>query len=161
MAILWNYDFYIILIDFISWNNNFVFLDMKKIKHILITGAAGLCGSVLFDGLKKKGYEIITCDKQINPSPAAKKLQLDVSKKIKKVDLRNLKNLIKTTKGIDAAIHFGGIPRHTPQEDIYQKILDHNILGTYNLFEACRINNVKRVIFASSAHAIGYHEQKD
>ena len=31
---------------------------MKKIKHILITGAAGLCGSVVFDGLKKKGYKI-------------------------------------------------------------------------------------------------------
>jgi len=58
---------------------------MKKIKHILITGAAGLCGSVLFDGLKKKGYKIITCDKQIKPSPAAKKLQLNVRKKLKKL----------------------------------------------------------------------------
>ena len=80
---MWNYDFYVILIDFISWNNNFVF-RYEKIKHILITGAAGLCGSVLFDGLKKKGYEIITCDKQINPSPAAK-VQLNVSKEIKKL----------------------------------------------------------------------------
>jgi len=58
---------------------------MKKIKKILITGGAGLCGSVLYDGLKKKGYKITSCDKQTNPSPGANKLQLNVSKKIKKV----------------------------------------------------------------------------
>ena len=134
---------------------------MKKIKKVLITGAAGLCGSVLYDGLIKKGYKIICCDKKITPSNAAKKIKLKVSDKIKKIDLKNFKSLIKITKGIDAAIHFGGIPRHTPKEDIYSKILENNISGTYNLFEACRINRVKRIIFASSAHVIGFHNRKN
>ena len=134
---------------------------MKKIKKVLITGAAGLCGSVLYDGLIKKGYKIICCDKKITPSNAAKKIKLKVSDKIKKIDLKNFKSLVKITKGIDAAIHFGGIPRHTPKEDIYSKILENNISGTYNLFEACRINRVKRIIFASSAHVIGFHNRKN
>ena len=134
---------------------------MKKIKKVLITGAAGLCGGVLYDGLIKKGYKIICCDKKITPSNAAKKIKIKVSDKIKKIDLKNFKSLIKITKGIDAAIHFGGIPRHTPKEDIYSKILENNISGTYNLFEACRINRVKRIIFASSAHVIGFHNRKN
>ena len=134
---------------------------MKKINKILITGAAGLCGSILYDGLIKKGYKIICCDKKITPSNAAKKIKLKVSDKIKKIDLKNFKSLVKITKGIDAVIHFGGIPRHTPKEDIYSKILENNISGTYNLFEACRINRVKRIIFASSAHVIGFHNRKN
>tara|TARA_A100000164_G_scaffold371077_1_gene398172 strand:- start:66 stop:917 length:852 start_codon:yes stop_codon:yes gene_type:complete len=134
---------------------------MKKINKILITGAAGLCGSILYDGLIKKGYKIICCDKKITPSNAAKKIKLKVNNKIKKIDLKNFKSLVKITKGIDAAIHFGGIPRHTPKEDIYSKILENNISGTYNLFEACRINKVKRIIFASSAHVIGFHNRKN
>ena len=133
---------------------------MKKINKILITGAAGLCGNVLYDGLIKKGYKISCIDKQITSSAAAKKLKLNFSKNIKKIDLRNFKNLLKITKNIEAVIHFGGIPRHSPKEDIYEKILDHNIRGTYNLFEACRINKVKKIIFASSAHAIGFHDRK-
>ena len=134
---------------------------MKKINKLLITGAAGLCGSVLYNGLIKKGYKIICCDKKITPSNAAKKIKLKVSNKIKKIDLKNLKSLLKITKGIDAAIHFGGIPRHSPKEDVYSKILENNISGTYNLFEACRINRVKRIIFASSAHVIGFHNRKN
>ena len=59
---------------------------MKKIKKVLITGAAGLCGSVLYDGLIKKGYKIICCDKKITPSNAAKKKKLNVSHKIKKIN---------------------------------------------------------------------------
>lgn len=132
----------------------------KKIRKILITGAAGLCGNVLYDGLIKKGYQIKLCDKKTVPSKAAKKLKLNFSKNIKKIDLRNFKDVLKVTKSIDAVLHFGGIPRHTPREDVYQNILDNNISGTYNLFEACRLNNIKRIIFASSAHTIGFHDRK-
>mgnify|MGYP006074852053 CR=1 FL=1 len=133
---------------------------MKKIKKILITGAAGLCGSVLYEGLLKKGYKITCCDKKKSASNAAKKINQSLSKKIKKIDLRNFKDIVKITKDVDAILHFGGIPRHSPKEDLYHKILDHNILGTYNLFEASRINKVKKIIFASSAHTIGFHNRK-
>ena len=68
--------------------------------------------------------------------------------------------MLNITKGMDAVIHFGGIPRHKPSEDIFQNIINHNIIATYNVFEACRINKVKRIIFTSSAHIMGYHDRR-
>ncbi len=130
------------------------------IKKVLITGAAGLCGSVVSHGLNKLKYKISSCDIKTSPSPAAKALDIPLSKKIKKIDLRKLNKVLEITKGIDAVVHFGGIPRHKPHEDIFKNIIDHNIVGTYNVFEACRINKVKRIIFASSAHIMGYHDRK-
>ena len=59
------------------------------------------------------------------------------------------------TKGVYAIVHFGAIPI----EDTQSNILQNNIIGTYNLFEAARINKVKRIIFASSNHAIGFHRR--
>ena len=130
------------------------------IKKILITGASGLCGSVLSEGLSKLNYKIKLCDIKTSPSPAAKAQNIRISKKIKKVDLRKMNEVLKITKNVDAVLHFGGIPRHKPQEDKYKDIIDHNIIGTYNVFESCRINKVKKIIFASSAHTVGYHNRK-
>jgi len=54
--------------------------------------------------------------------------------------------------GADAVIHLGGIPT----EDAWAPILDVNINGTYTVFEAARRAGVKRVVFASSNHAVGF-----
>ena len=130
------------------------------IKKVLVTGASGLCGSITSQGLSKLGYKLTLCDIKKISSPAAKSLNISLNKKIKIIDLRNFSKVKKITKGMDAVVHFGGIPRHKPHEDVFQNIIDHNIIGTYNVFEACRVNKVKRIIFASSAHIMGYHDRK-
>lgn len=58
---------------------------------------------------------------------------------------------------IDAVVHFGGIANEAP----WQAILDANIAGTYNIFEAARKAGVKRVIYASSYHVLGMHKASD
>jgi hypothetical protein len=54
--------------------------------------------------------------------------------------------------GADAVIHLGGIAA----EDAWAPILDVNINGTYTVFEAARRAGVRRVVFASSNHAVGF-----
>jgi uronate dehydrogenase len=130
------------------------------IKKILITGGSGLCGNILFAGLSKYGYKIKSCDINTKLSPAAKSLNIKINKNVKKIDLRNMSQVLKISKGMDAIIHFGGIARHKPSEDKYKNIINHNIIGTYNVFEASKVNKVKRIIFASSAHVIGYHDRR-
>ena len=55
--------------------------------------------------------------------------------------------------GVDAIVHLGGISVDAPFDDL----VGANITGTYNLYEAARKHGVKRVVFASSNHAIGFH----
>src|SRR5262249_48823064 len=55
-----------------------------------------------------------------------------------------------------SVIHFGGFSVEGP----WDTILQANIIGCYNLFEAARQAGVKRVVFASSNHAVGFYPRK-
>jgi uronate dehydrogenase len=68
-------------------------------------------------------------------------------------DLADIAALEKAARGVDCIVHLAGVPR----EGAWDAILPNNVIGTYNLFEAARVAGVKRVVFASSNHVIGYY----
>ncbi len=57
---------------------------------------------------------------------------------------------------IDCVVHLAGASVESP----WDKVLPLNIEGCYNTFEAARRQGVKRVIFASSNHAVGFHRRE-
>lgn len=67
-------------------------------------------------------------------------------------DLGDKEALREAVRGVDAIIHLAGISL----EASFDKILRANIEGTYNLYEAAREEGVRRIVFASSNHAIGH-----
>ena len=69
------------------------------------------------------------------------------------VDLRDLGAVQGVVEGVDAVVHLGGIA----SEDTWEAIRDVNIDGTYNVFESARRSGVKRVVYASSVHAVGFY----
>ncbi len=115
-------------------------------NNILITGAAGAIGSTLRTGLRGQ-YPLLRLSDVRDMAPAAAGEELNAA------DLGDYAAVKAAAAGIDCIVHLGGIPREAP----WPAILDANIIGTYNLFEAARECGVKRVIFASSNHAVGYH----
>ena len=62
----------------------------------------------------------------------------------------------KAVAGIDGIVHLGGFSVEGP----WETILNSNIVGCYNLFEAARKAGVKRVIFATSNHAVGFYPRR-
>ena len=115
-------------------------------REILITGAAGEIGCVLRAGLGNGTRRLRMLD--IRPQEPAREHEEVVT-----ADLADIDALRHAARGIDCIVHLAGVPR----EGAWDAILPNNVIGTYNLFEAARQAGVKRVIFASSNHVVGYY----
>ena len=68
-------------------------------------------------------------------------------------DLADMAQVEKIVTGVDGIVHLGGFSVEGP----WDTILNANIIGCYNLFEAAYRAGVKRVVFASSNHAMGFY----
>jgi uronate dehydrogenase len=114
--------------------------------RILMTGAAGGIGTSLRKLLPPVYPDLLLSD--IRP-PA----DLGANETFKAADLADLAQCEAICEGVDGILHFGGYSVEGSWDDILQA----NIVGGYNLFEAARKKGVKRVVFASSNHAVGFY----
>src|SRR6202000_1277752 len=71
-------------------------------------------------------------------------------------DLADLAQVEKIVDGVDGIVHLCG----ESVEQSWDTILNANIIGCYNLSEAARRKKVKRVVFASSTHAVGFYPRQ-
>jgi len=122
----------------------------KPFKRILMTGAAGGLGKVLRDRIKPWAEVVRLSDiaDMGETRPGEELVQCDLSDKAA---------VMKLMEGVDAVLHFGGISTEAP----FEAIMQANILGVANLYEAAHKHGVKRLMFASSNHAIGYYKTTD
>ena len=118
-------------------------------RRILITGAAGAIGSTLRERLRDSYDLLRLTDLRALGTPAH-------GEEHAFADLTDFPAVQQTMQGIDCVVHLGGAARESP----WDVILEHNIAGTYNVFEAARACGVKRIVFASSNHAVGFYRTK-
>ena len=116
-------------------------------KTVLITGAAGDIGTHLRRELAGR-YRLRLSDRK----PIA---TLAPGEEFVPADISVLDGLDKVVRGVDAIVHLGGFS----VEGSWEEILPANILGTYNVFEAARAAGVKRILFATSNHAVGFYRR--
>ncbi|MBI3506613.1 MAG: NAD(P)-dependent oxidoreductase [Proteobacteria bacterium] len=114
-------------------------------KRVLLTGAAGDVGRRITPMLKAAFPEVVLSDLK---EPADLK-----GLRFVRADLSNYAETAAAVAGIDGIVHLGGYSVEGP----WESILNANIVGCYNLFESARLAGVKRVVFASSNHAVGYY----
>jgi len=116
-------------------------------KTILITGAAGDVGTHLRRELAGKYV--------LKVSDLRSLRKINKEEKFVRADISKFADALRITKGVDAVVHMGGYSVEGP----WKGILNANIIGCYNVFEAARINGVKRIIFPSSNHATGFYRR--
>ncbi|WUH94123.1 NAD(P)-dependent oxidoreductase [Streptomyces sp. NBC_00433] len=115
---------------------------MPAPRTILLTGAAGGLGTLMRGLLPSYGYRLRLLDM----------LPIDGEPDAITADLADRDALRAAVRGVDAVVHLAGISL----ESTFEKILRANIEGTYNLYEAAREEGVRRIVFASSNHAVGF-----
>lgn len=117
--------------------------------RLLLTGAAGGLGAVLRRTLKPFARTIRLSD--IAPLDAGE------GEETAACDLADKKAVDQLVQGCDAIVHMGGVSVERP----FEEILEANIKGVFHIYEGARRHGVKRVIFASSNHAIGFYRQTE
>ncbi|HEV8036826.1 NAD(P)-dependent oxidoreductase [Yoonia sp.] len=120
-------------------------------KKLVLTGAAGRLGSYLREPLTKM------CDELVSTDLADDIGKLYPGESYVQADLSSLDAMLEVIKGADMVVHFGAIGDEAPWDDILQS----NIIGAYNVWEAAYRCGVKRVVYASSVHAVGMHLKTD
>ena len=119
-----------------------------RFSRLLLTGAAGGLGCVLRPRLK--AY----CD-VLRLSDAAPMAPATGGEEVVPALLQDAAAITALLAGVDAVVHMGGISTEQP----FAQIVQANIVGVYNLYEAARTQGVKRVVFASSNHVTGFYTQ--
>jgi uronate dehydrogenase len=72
-----------------------------------------------------------------------------------RADIARLADAVRIAQGVDAIVHLGGYAVEGP----WEAILEANIVGCYNVFAAAHRAGVRRLVFASSNHAMGFHRR--
>jgi uronate dehydrogenase len=116
-------------------------------KTVLITGAAGDVGTHLRRELAGK-YRIRAAD--------ARPMTKIAHEAVARADVSKMADALRITKGVDAVVHLAGYSVEGP----WEAILSANIVGCYNVFEAARRNGVKRILFPTSNHAVGFYRRE-
>ena len=117
---------------------------MSDHKRILITGGAGFLGKHLCRALSREGHQIKIVDLKENPEyPTVI------------ADVRDTRRMLEEIRDVDLVFHLASLIEAGESVKFPQKFVDYNISGTVSVLEAMRQNNVKTLIFSSSAAIYG------
>jgi UDP-glucose 4-epimerase len=123
---------------------------------ILITGGAGFIGSHLCEKYTKEGHEVLCLDDFSSGDLTNVRHLLDCRNfKLMKGDIRDFDLLERIMRDVDVVFHLAA-QIHVDRSYVEPKLTyEVNVMGTQNILEVARINDIKRVIYASTSEVYG------
>lgn len=120
---------------------------MPDYDRILITGAAGDLGRRLRVGLAPLAGRLRLVDvKDLGEAAAHEEIVV--------CDLSDKAAALEAVRGCDGIVHFAGHPR----EQSFEEIVADTLPAAYHVYEGARLHGARRVVYASSIHAVGFHD---
>lgn len=127
---------------------------------ILITGGMGFIGLHLVDYLLKKGNKIIVLDNFSNSNKNLIKKIQNKNLRIIEGDVRKIDDIVNSMKNQEIVIHLAAKISVNESIENPNETFDVNVNGTKNVLKACKQNNIKKLIVASSAAVYGEGDKK-
>ncbi len=125
-------------------------MTIKVHEKLLLTGAAGGLGQALRERLKAN-CDVLRLSDRVDFGAA------QPGEEVVLADLADAAAVDAMVAGTQAIVHLGGVSVEAP----FAPILQANILGVYNLYEAARKHGARRIVFASSNHVTGFYRQSE
>lgn len=129
-------------------------------KKVLITGVNGLVGNVIYRKLLEspEAYDVYGLSRRHVASDRIQDIREVPEDKFRLADLADFDAIQSAVEGMDVIVHMAADPSG---EHGWESLLNSNLIGAYNVFEASRLAGVKRVIFASSVQvSFGYRDME-
>jgi uronate dehydrogenase len=123
--------------------------ELSVVKTILLTGAAGIVGSLIRPLLSQHYSRVVLTD-------IAEVNDVVENERFLRGDIVDSEFVIRAAAGVDAIIHLAGM---VGPDYSFIDVLGPNIIGTHNIFNAARKQRIDRVVYASSHHAVGYYRR--
>ncbi|WP_299625125.1 NAD(P)-dependent oxidoreductase [uncultured Tateyamaria sp.] len=120
-------------------------------KKLVLTGAAGNLGSHLRAPLAAM------CDELLSTDIAESVGDLAANETYVQADVADMAAVKPLLEGADMVVHFGAIVDEKP----FEELLGPNFVGAYNIWEAAHQHGVRRVVYASSIHAVGMYPKNE
>jgi len=122
---------------------------IPSMNQILLTGAAGIVGTALRPHLARRFGTVLLTDR-------AEVADLSAGESFRQGDIADLDFITDLARQAEGIVHLAGLVG-APYG--FEEVLAPNVIGSHNVFEAARRADVRRVVFASSHHVVGFHRR--